>query len=439
MGTTAQEELRIMTPIDTTERTMKLRTSLVKPSFVNKNLNGRLERKGTKMTSKLHSDNTNKSFEFINRDDQLLDDKRNINFRMFQESAKREEKLHSREEEKHHPDSLRVSLEKNQSFEPESCEEEHVQLDNVHNEIEIIHKKVKRHGWIWPLHLYQVLTWILGAADTLYLFIEVFPFIEHLVMFIILMLVFFSIAPILAFLDVKLILSDPTDPVVYEERIKIQKLLQQDNSEVSHAEITCKFSKYNTVDTREFDSEFVYVCDICLTHVQERTKHWRECNRWVSTFDHHCKWLNNWIGDQNYKPFMWLISMYLVSNIYFWIMYIIHLINIIRYKNSSFELIYKPAIDEDSIVVKIILWWIMLLLKLIIIFLNSHLIIMHIYLHVNKMTTYEWIVRRKRNNKVADNNDEDDDNVNSNSAMSRRDSKPSSLRLYRSKIVHRAK
>lgn len=146
MVTTAQEELRIMTPMGTIERTTKLQTSLVKPSFVNKNLNGRLERKGTKMTSKLNSDNTNKSFEFINRDDQLLDDKRNITFRMFQESAKREEKLQSREEEKQHPDSLRVSLEKNQSFEPESSEEEHVQLDNVHNEIEIIHKKVKRHG-----------------------------------------------------------------------------------------------------------------------------------------------------------------------------------------------------------------------------------------------------------------------------------------------------
>ena len=198
---------------------MKLQINLVKPNFVNKKLNSRLERKGTKMTSKLHSDNTNKSFEFINRDDQLLDEKRNITFRMFQESAKREELMHSREEVKHHHDSLRISLEKNQSFEPECSEEEHVQLDNVHNEIEIIQKKVKRHGLIWPLHIYQFSTWALAAIDTLYLFIEVFPFIEHLAMFIILMIVFFSIAPIVAFLDIKLCLSDPTDPVVYEERL----------------------------------------------------------------------------------------------------------------------------------------------------------------------------------------------------------------------------
>lgn len=81
----------------------------------------------------------------------------------------------------------------------------------------------------------------------------------------------------------------------------------------------------------------------------------------------------------------------------------------------------------------------MIVLKSMIIFLNSHLIIMHIYLYINKMTTYEWIIRRKRNNKVGDNNGDDDDNVNSNSAMSKRDSKPSSLRLYRSKIIHKAK
>lgn len=31
------------------------------------------------------------------------------------------------------------------------------------------------------------------------------------------------------------------------------------------------------------------------------TEHCRPCNKCVSGFDHHCKWLNTCIGDKNYK------------------------------------------------------------------------------------------------------------------------------------------
>jgi hypothetical protein len=38
--------------------------------------------------------------------------------------------------------------------------------------------KVKHHGLICPFHLYQVTTWVLAAAETLYLVLEVFPYYE---------------------------------------------------------------------------------------------------------------------------------------------------------------------------------------------------------------------------------------------------------------------
>lgn len=45
---------------------------------------------------------------------------------------------------------------------------------------------------------------------------------------------------------------------------------------------------------------FDLFCNICNAYVQPRTKHCGPCNRCCEEFDHHCKWLNNCIGTENY-------------------------------------------------------------------------------------------------------------------------------------------
>lgn len=39
----------------------------------------------------------------------------------------------------------------------------------------------------------------------------------------------------------------------------------------------------------------------------ERWHHWSTCNRCVLNMDHHCPWVNNWIGFWNRKPFILLL------------------------------------------------------------------------------------------------------------------------------------
>lgn len=52
------------------------------------------------------------------------------------------------------------------------------------------------------------------------------------------------------------------------------------------------------------DSDF---CVVCLIDIPLRTKHCKYCNKCVATFDHHCTWVSNCIGEKN----KWLFHIFL--------------------------------------------------------------------------------------------------------------------------------
>lgn len=46
----------------------------------------------------------------------------------------------------------------------------------------------------------------------------------------------------------------------------------------------------------------------------ERWHHWSNWNRWVLNMDHHCPWVNNWIGFWNRKQFVLLLIYVLICS-----------------------------------------------------------------------------------------------------------------------------
>lgn len=149
----------------------------------------------------------------------------------------------------------------------------------------------------WRWHPQQVIAWIILGIDFL---IEIsimswyYAFLSHWVYTLVNLFVYIALTLVICGSGGYATTVDPTD-----ENIRFSRIAKKKGKEMEETD------------------EYEYYCDVCQSYVGDRSKHCGDCNRCVDVFDHHCKWMNNCVGDRNYKAFIVLISSVCVRSIWF--------------------------------------------------------------------------------------------------------------------------
>lgn len=141
-----------------------------------------------------------------------------------------------------------------------------------------------------------------------------------------------------------------------------------------------KWSKYSKEVKFESDFSTNYYCEYCDSFCNVKSKHCRVCNRCTSNFDHHCIWINNCVGSENYRSFFALI--------------VCTFCHFVLFEIAGALMCFQVELPgEMSYAIPV--WVMMGVLAIMIIFL-SQLIILHVYLMCRGVTTYEFLMERKK-------------------------------------------
>lgn len=131
------------------------------------------------------------------------------------------------------------------------------------------------------------------------------------------------------------------------------------------------------------------VCPICQIAVTSKIRHCQFCNRCIEHYDHHCPWINNWVGAKNHNLFFIFVSLlflFLIFNISISIVYVKEKLPG-EFENpmtipSLKSLFNSEWISRVFLIINIILCFLALLL-------NGYVLIIQIGNFLTNSTTYE--------------------------------------------------
>ncbi|KAM4894689.1 palmitoyltransferase ZDHHC1 [Sylvia borin] len=254
---------------------------------------------------------------------------------------------------------------------------------------EVKTQRARRNGWSWPLHLFQVIAWLLFLFFALVGFGILVPllprhwlpagyicpgvcFIYHLVV------------------HLTAVSIDPADANVREKNY-LGPLATFNRNQHAHV----------------IENHHCYVCDV---DVSAKSKHCGTCNKCVCGFDHHCKWLNNCVGERNYWLFLNSVlsailglGLLLLIASYVFVEFFVdptvlrsdqHFDALRNHMDRWF--VFLPASPVETRAPAILVTaGIFILLSLVTMILLGHLLTFHIYLLWHKLTTYEYILQQR--------------------------------------------
>ncbi|KFP60358.1 putative palmitoyltransferase ZDHHC1, partial [Cariama cristata] len=260
-------------------------------------------------------------------------------------------------------------------------------LDEAVPEVQV--QRARRNGWSWPLHLFQVIAWLLYLFFALVGFGILVPLLPHH------WLPAGYICPGVCFIyhlvvHLTAVSIDPADANVREKNY-LGPLATFNRSQHAHV----------------IENHHCRVCDV---DVSAKSKHCGTCNKCVCGFDHHCKWLNNCVGERNYWLFLnsvlsailglgllLLVACYIFVEFFIDPMMLRSDRHFDALKNHTDRwFVFLPAAPVETRASAILVMaGIFILLSLMTVILLGHLLTFHVYLVWNKLTTYEYILQQR--------------------------------------------
>ena len=129
---------------------------------------------------------------------------------------------------------------------------------------------------------------------------------------------------------------------------------------------------------------------MCNVFKPERWHHWSNWNRWVLNMDHHCPWVNNWIGFWNRKQFVLLLIYVLICA---YISAIILTVDLYYRLNAEYEYFTKTNKVFDDfftlivvLIAEVITWAAS--------FIMTNFLKFHIMLILDNKTTIEFLEKK---------------------------------------------
>jgi hypothetical protein len=137
--------------------------------------------------------------------------------------------------------------------------------------------------------------------------------------------------------------------------------------------------------------ELLYCC-FCKCKVHKRSKHCRVCNKCIGNFDHHCKWLNNCIGGENYRIFFFTISS---ASLLTGLQLAWNAVVLKRYLDDANLRLGVPHLSQQGSDAVLAWLCIALVVSTGVFTLLVHLVIFHIFLNHQGISTYDYILKQR--------------------------------------------